>query len=86
VRVEIEARLKAQAAGAPPVGQSGAAKLHRQPTQTSIAETQVKLGVASPEKVKAIQAAMARANKADRAGDRSACEQALADAGRVLAQ
>jgi hypothetical protein len=86
VRGEIDARLKAQAVGAPAAGESTAAKLHRQPTQNSVAESEAKLGVTSPEKVKTIRDAMERANKADNAGDRNACEQALADARRALAQ
>jgi len=45
---------------------------------------EVKLGLTSPEQFNAIKAAMARAHKADRAGNRSACEQALADLKRLL--
>jgi GTP cyclohydrolase FolE2 len=86
VRGEIDARLKAIARAAPSASQSTTATTHRQRTQKSIAEAEVKLGVASPEKVKAIDEAMVRAIEADRKGDRSGCERALADARRVLRQ
>jgi hypothetical protein len=60
--------------------------LHRQPTPGSIAAAEVNLGDISPEKVQAVEALMARAREADRAGDQSACEQALAEVQRVFFQ
>ena len=43
-----------------------------------------KLGDVSPEKVQAVEALLTRAREADRVGDQSACEQALAEVRRVL--
>jgi hypothetical protein len=86
VQAEIDDKLNARAAAAPAAREGTSAKMHRQPTPESIAEAEVKLGVVSGEKAKAIDAAMARARKADRAGDRSACDQALAEARRTLGQ
>jgi hypothetical protein len=60
--------------------------MNRQPTPDSIAAAEAKLGEISPESVQAIEAGMARARDADRAGDQSTCEQALADVQRILGQ
>ena len=58
--------------------------MHRQPTPGSIAAAESKLGDVSPEKVQAVEALLTRAREADRVGDQSACEQALAEVRRVL--
>ena len=55
-------------------------------TPSSIDGAEAELAVMSREPMQAVEAAMARARGADRAGDRSACEQALADAQCVLGQ
>jgi hypothetical protein len=52
--------------------------------RVQIAAAEAELGEISPEALNAVNAAMARAVEADGAGDRSACEQALADAKRLL--
>jgi len=44
------------------------------------------MGEISPQTVNAIRLAMARARAADDAGDKAACEQALADVRRTLGQ
>ena len=54
--------------------------MHRQPTPESIAAAEADLGDVSPEKVQEAEAFMTRARDAERAGDQSACEQALAEA------
>jgi hypothetical protein len=84
LQVEIDAKLNARAKAGQMASESTAAKMHRQPTPGSVAGAEVKLGDASPEQAKAVEAAMAEARKADGAGDRSACERALADAQRAL--
>jgi hypothetical protein len=84
VQARIDAKLEAKAAAGPSARESTAATMHRQPTPGSIAAAEAKLGDVSPENVAAVGAAMARAREADRAGDSSACEQALADAQRAL--
>ena len=84
VVAEINAKLEAKAASGPSARESTAATTHRQPTPGSIAAAEAKLGDVSSQKVEVIAAAMARARKADQAGDQSACEQALADVQRAI--
>ncbi len=79
-------KLNARAKAGAPARESTAATMHRQPTPGSVAGAEVTLGDTSPEKVKAVGAAMAQARKADDADDRSACKRALADAQRALDQ
>ena len=86
VQAQFDAKLEANAAVGPSARESTAATINRQPTPDSIAAAEAKLGEISPESVQAVQASMARARDADRAGDRSTCEQALADVQRILGQ
>src|SRR5215470_3088102 len=86
VQAQIDARLEAKAKAGPSARESTAATMNRQPTPASIAAAEAKLGDISPQRVKAIKAAMARARKADRAGDQAACQKALADAQSALGQ
>jgi len=79
--IDGKIHVKVGAATAP---ESTAAKTHHQPTPSSIAAAEAEHGQLSPEEFTAVNAAMAQALKADGAGDRSACEQALADAKRLL--
>jgi len=80
----IDAKLNAKAAASPSARETTAATTHRQPTPGSIAAAEAGLGEVSSQKVEAVAAAMTRAREADRAGDQSACEQALADVQRAL--
>jgi hypothetical protein len=80
----VDARLEAKAAAGPSAQESIEATMHRQPTPGSIAAAESKLGEVSPDRVKAVEAAMAGARKADLANDKSACEQALAEVQRVI--
>ena len=80
----IDAKIHAKASGAVAAPESTAAKMHHQPTQSSVAAAEVEAGQLSPEEFTAVKAATARAREADGAGDRSACEQALADVKRIL--
>src|SRR5262245_27389877 len=77
MQVKIDTRPNATAAAGPAARESTAATMHRQPTPGSIAAAEERLGDVSPEKIEAVKAAMVRANEADRAGNQSACEQAL---------
>jgi len=81
----INAKLEAVARTVPPASaaQGPQAGMHRQPTPRSVADAEIELGGLS-EAVKAGMAAIDRAREADLAGDRSACEQALAEAHRVI--
>ena len=55
-------------------------------TPGSIAAAEEKLGSLSPDQVDAARQAMARARAADAAGDKAACQQALAEVQALLAQ
>jgi mRNA-degrading endonuclease toxin of MazEF toxin-antitoxin module len=80
----VDARLEANAAAGPTAKEGVAATTDVQPTPRSIAAAEERLGEVSPQMVEAIGQAMQRARAADGAGDKSACEQALADAQRAL--
>ena len=84
VQLEIDAKLNANAAAGPAARESTAATMNRQPTPESMAAAEARLGEVSPQKMEAVAAAMARARAADAASDKSACEQALADAQRAI--
>lgn len=84
LQVAYDAKLQAAAASGPTGAEGTYATMHRQPTPNTIAHAETKLGDLSPEKAEAFAAAMARAREADRAGDRSACVQALGEARRAL--
>jgi hypothetical protein len=84
VQAEIDAKLAANAAAGPAARESTAATEHRQPTPSSIAAAEARLGEVSQQKLEAVAAAMARAREADGTGNQSACEQALADVRRAL--
>jgi hypothetical protein len=73
----VDALIAAAAVAGPAGRESTAAMTHRQPTPTSIAaaEARVKEGA----RVERARTAMARARAADRAGDTSACQRALAE-------
>ena len=80
----IDAIHSAKAQGGPAASESVAATTHRQPTPRSIAGAEIALGATQQEKFDAVNAAIVRAVDADAAGDQSACEQALADAKRII--
>ena len=84
MQAQVDARLEAKAAAGPAARESTAATMNRQPTPESMAAAEARLGEVSPQKMEAVAAAMARARAADAAGDKSACEQALADAQRAI--
>jgi len=85
-QAQIDAKLEASAAAGPAAGESAAALRSRQPTPESIAAAESKLGEISQETMTVMTAAMARAREADRAGDQRACDRALAEVQRALAQ
>lgn len=80
----VDAKLELLAAAGPSASQGTGAQLHRQPTPRSMAETEIKLGALSPAVLEKIEDAMARARKADIAGDTNACEQALSEVLRAI--
>ena len=84
VQHEIDAKLDAKAGTGPEARESNAATMNRQPTPGSIAAAEARLGDLSPDTIAAVRTAMTRAREADSAGDKSACERALADAQRAI--
>jgi hypothetical protein len=84
MQARIDAKLEAKAAAGPAAKEGVAAGMSRQPTPGSIAAAEEQLGELSPQAIDAVKQAMARARSADSAGDKSACEQALADAQRAI--
>jgi hypothetical protein len=83
-QARIDARLAAIAGAGGTARESNAATMHRQPTPESIARAEEGLGEVSARVVQAVGPAMERARAADAAGDKSACEQALAEVQKVL--
>jgi hypothetical protein len=80
---QVNAKIQARSAAGRSVPQSTIGLLHRQPTQSSIAaaeETLVDVWLPMETAV----AALSRARGADRANDRIACEEALAEVQRVI--
>jgi hypothetical protein len=86
VQAQVDAKLRANAVAGPTAPESPAALRSHQPTPQSIAEAESKLGVISQELTTAVTTGMARAREADRAGDQSACEEALAAVRHALGQ
>jgi hypothetical protein len=82
--VRINAKLEATAAAGPAARERAGAGMPVQPTPRSMATAEEKLGELSPQTVDAVGQAMARARAADGAGDKAACEKALADAQRAM--
>ena len=82
-QIDIDAKLQAQAATGSSAPESTAATMHRQPPH-SIGAAESRLGEVSPEKLKAVRAAMVRARSADDTGDQRACERASAAVPRAL--
>jgi hypothetical protein len=84
MQVDIDVKLNALAAAGPSEKQSVDAQMHRQPTPRSFAEAESKVGDLPPSAIEKVKDAMDRARKADAAGDKTACESALHDAGRLI--
>ena len=84
MQARIDAKVAAKAASGPTAQQGPAAGMSRQPTPHSIAEAEARIGEVSSDTVDAVRQAMLRARAADSAGDKTACEQALADADRAM--
>ena len=84
MRSKIDAKLGSIAAAGPSVAVSSDAKIHRQPSTASLVKNLTERGLLSSSVAEQIKDAMDRARAANDAGDKSACEQALADAERAL--
>jgi hypothetical protein len=81
---EFNAKLDRAATRGPSATESSAALMHRQPTPSSIAEEESKLGDISPATIDAIKSGLARARDADRLGNPAGCERALNDIKGIL--
>ena len=84
---KMQARIDAKAhamAAAGPTGRQGGASTHVQPTPRSIGAAEEKLGEMPAGTVAAVRQAMSRARAADSAGDKNACEQALAEVQQAI--
>jgi hypothetical protein len=78
-RLQADAKLEAKAASGPAARESAGALMHRQPTPGSIAAAEERLGDLSAQATE-----VAARAAADSAGDKNACEQALADVQRAI--
>ena len=83
-QADVDAKLEAKAGAADPDTESAAAKLHHQPSPHSLAITESRLGLLSPDDVRMLEAGMARAREADSVGDTDACKQALTELNRII--
>jgi hypothetical protein len=80
---QVNVKIQARSAAGRSLPQSAIALLHRQPTQSSIAAAEETLvDVWLP--MEAAVAALSRAREADRANDRIACEELLAEVQRAI--
>jgi hypothetical protein len=84
MQARLDAKLHERAGIGPSAPESSRALEHRQPTPGSIAAAEIELGELSLENAKVLQGAMDRARAADRVGDKSACDRALADVQRTI--
>jgi hypothetical protein len=86
MQAKINDKVEATAAAGPPPPPSAMTGMSAQPTPRSMATVEERMGELSPETAQAVEQAMARARAADGAGDKVACEQALAEVQRALGQ
>jgi hypothetical protein len=86
MQARVDAKLRADAALGPSATEGNAALTHRQPTPGSVATAEEKLGDLSARRAAALTQGMARARAADSAGDKSACERALAEVEHAIAE
>jgi hypothetical protein len=83
---QLDAKLGAAAGGGPAAIETTGAKLHHQPTPATVGAAEEKLGDISAESRHAAEIAMARARKADEAGEKARCERDLAEARRAIGE
>lgn len=83
--IALGKRLDAAAARGKPAPESTFATTHHQPTPSTIAGAEEKVGDLSEADARAIDEFMEESRKADAANDRAGCQKALAEAQKVLA-
>ena len=86
MQAKVDAMLETKAADGPPTTAEAMAGTSPQPTPRSLETVEERMGEISPQTVNALRQGMARARAADDAGDKAACEQALANVRRTLGQ
>jgi hypothetical protein len=80
VQADVDAYLEARAGAGRLAEESTRALMHRQPTPATIAAAEAAVGDLNAATAENVTQAMTRARHFDRAGETSACEQALGDA------
>ena len=85
MQARIDAKIAAEAAAGREGAESVSAMKHRQPTPKTMAEAEIKVGDVSDKYAMEIGHAMAQARSANLAGDGAACEKALAQVRKSLA-
>jgi hypothetical protein len=80
----IGKRLNATAAEGKTGAESSFATMHRQPTPTTVAGAEAKLGELPEADLRRIEIFMDEARKADVANNKADCEKALAEARKIL--
>src|SRR5262249_461855 len=86
VQAKVDAMLETKAADGPPATAEAMAGTSPQPTPRSLETVEERMGEISPQTVNAIRQGMEGARAAEDAGDKAACEQALANVRRTLGQ
>src|SRR5262249_52776395 len=86
LQAKVDAMRETKAADGPPATAEAMAGTSPQPTPRSLETVEERMGEISPQTVNAIRQGMERARAADDAGDKAACEQALANVRRTLGQ
>jgi hypothetical protein len=84
VQIQVDTILEATAGAGPTLPESQSAGLHHEPTPQSIARAEAEAGEGAQGE-QAVEA-LARARKADEAGDTHVCHAALIDAQRAIAR
>ena len=84
MQARVDASLEAKAASGPAARESAGALMDRQPTPGSIAAAEERLGDLSAQTTEVVAQGLVRARAADSAGDKNACEQALAEVQRLI--
>ena len=77
-------RLGALAAQGNAAPESTFATMHRQPTETTLAQAEERAGEVSGTNLTAVEKFLQEARKADAANDLPACEKALAEARKII--
>jgi hypothetical protein len=86
MQARFDARLEAIAAGGQSAPQSVKADMNAQPTPSSIAKAEEKLGELNQHMVRNVRRALTRARAADARGNTRRCERELSVAQRALGQ